>query len=84
MRVRAALVIVAAAILAADAAATESTIYPGVRIGKVRLGMTLAQVKHVAAQRHRGQHGDQACHTSPAEPVVGAHAEPGARAAAAG
>jgi hypothetical protein len=36
-----------AATLAAGAYATESTIYPGVGIGKVKLGMTLAQVKHV-------------------------------------
>jgi hypothetical protein len=36
-----------AAALAASAYATESTIYPGVGIGKVKLGMTLAQVKHV-------------------------------------
>jgi hypothetical protein len=41
--------IAAAAALVAGVAplgATESTIYPGVGIGKVRLGMTLAQVEH--------------------------------------
>jgi hypothetical protein len=32
---------------AGGASATESTIYPGVGIGKVKLGMTQAQVKHV-------------------------------------
>lgn len=35
------------AVLASSASATESTIYPGVGIGKLKLGMTLAQVKHV-------------------------------------
>ena len=36
---------IAALTLAVGASATESTIYPGVGIGKVRLGMTAAQVK---------------------------------------
>ena len=36
-----------AATFPACASATESTIYPGVGIGKVKLGMTLTQVKHV-------------------------------------
>jgi hypothetical protein len=39
-----ALLALAAAIVTAPASATESTIYPGVGIGKVRLGMTQAQV----------------------------------------
>jgi hypothetical protein len=39
--------VVAALAFAGGASATESTIYPGVGIGKVKLGMTLAQVKHV-------------------------------------
>jgi hypothetical protein len=42
-----AIVVAAAAMVVATASATESTIYPGVGIGKVKLGMTLAQVKHV-------------------------------------
>jgi hypothetical protein len=36
-----------AAIVVGSASATESTIVPGVGIGKVKLGMTQAQVKHV-------------------------------------
>jgi opacity protein-like surface antigen len=36
--------------VAAPASATEMTIVPGVGIGKVRLGMTLAQVKKVLGQ----------------------------------
>jgi len=32
------------------ASASESTIYPGVGIGKVKLGMTVAQVKHLLGQ----------------------------------
>ncbi len=36
-----------AAVVAAPASATESTIIPGVGIGEVRLGMTLTQVKKV-------------------------------------
>jgi hypothetical protein len=40
------LAVVAGLALAAGAFGTESTIYPGVGIGKVKLGMTLAQVKH--------------------------------------
>jgi hypothetical protein len=36
-----------ALMLAGGASATESTIMPGVGIGKVKLGMTLTQVKHV-------------------------------------
>jgi hypothetical protein len=35
-----------AVLLASPASATESTIYPGVGIGKVKLGMTKAQVVH--------------------------------------
>lgn len=42
-----AIVAAAAAMVVATASATESTIYPGVGIGKVKLGMTLSQVKHV-------------------------------------
>jgi hypothetical protein len=38
---------VAAATFVSGASATESTIYPGVGIGKVKLGLTLTQVKHV-------------------------------------
>jgi len=38
--------IVAGLALATSASATESTIYPGVGIGRVKLGMTVAQVKH--------------------------------------
>jgi len=38
-------VFVAALALAAPASGTESTIYPGVGIGKVKLGMTKAQVE---------------------------------------
>ena len=38
--------IVAGLALATSASANESTIYPGVGIGKVKLGMTVAQVKH--------------------------------------
>jgi hypothetical protein len=37
--------VVASAFLVGVASATESTIYPGAGIGKVRLGMTLTQVK---------------------------------------
>ena len=44
---RALLIGLLAGAVAAPASATESTIVPGVGIGKVRLGMTLAQVKHV-------------------------------------
>jgi hypothetical protein len=36
-----------AALVVAAASATESTIYPGVGIGKVKLGMTLPQVEHI-------------------------------------
>ncbi len=39
--------VAAALILTAGASATESTIYPGVGIGKIKLGMTLSQVEHV-------------------------------------
>jgi hypothetical protein len=41
---------IAAATLAAPASATESTIYPGVGIGKVKLGMTKAQVARALGQ----------------------------------
>jgi len=37
---------VAALVVASTASATESTIYPGVGIGKVKLGMSRAQVVH--------------------------------------
>jgi hypothetical protein len=47
---RALTIVVAAAVLAAPASATESTIVPGMQIGKVRLGMTLTQVKKVLGQ----------------------------------
>jgi hypothetical protein len=40
-------VAVLGAVLVSSAAATESTIHPGVGIGKLKLEMTLAQVKHV-------------------------------------
>jgi hypothetical protein len=43
--VRIGVVLVLAGAFASGASATESTIYPGVGIGKVKLGMTLAQVK---------------------------------------
>jgi hypothetical protein len=36
-----------AALVVSGASATESTIYPGVGIGKIKLGMTLPQVEHV-------------------------------------
>jgi hypothetical protein len=39
--------VVAALLVAGTGSATESTIYPGVGIGKVKLGMTKAQVVHV-------------------------------------
>ena len=47
-RARLTLVAVAAGALlvVGTSSATESTIYPGVGIGKVKLGMTVAQVKH--------------------------------------
>jgi hypothetical protein len=45
MRRCSAFVGVVAAIVVSSASATESTIVPGVGIGKVRLGMTLAHVK---------------------------------------
>jgi hypothetical protein len=45
MRRCSAVVAVAAAVFVRGASATESTIYPGVGIGKVKLGMTLTQVK---------------------------------------
>jgi hypothetical protein len=51
MAARALLTISTAAIMvllvATPASATESTIYPGVGIGKVKLGMTFTQAKHV-------------------------------------
>jgi hypothetical protein len=47
MRTRAVCFVFAVAILAAPASATESTIVPGVGIGKIRMGMTLAQVERV-------------------------------------
>jgi hypothetical protein len=49
-RASVAVALVAAAV-ASSASATESTIYPGVGIGKVKLGMTQAQVEH-ALGRH--------------------------------
>jgi hypothetical protein len=39
--------VLCAALLAAPVGASESTIYPGVGIGKIKLGMTLAQVERV-------------------------------------
>jgi len=42
---RVAAAILVAGVVPAAASATESTIYPGVGIGKVKLGMTLSQVK---------------------------------------
>jgi hypothetical protein len=43
----ASIALVVAAIVVPSSSAIESTLVPGVGIGKVRLGMTLAQVKHV-------------------------------------
>jgi hypothetical protein len=45
--IAAAFVVVATCALVPSASATESTIYPGVGIGKVKLGMTRAQVARV-------------------------------------
>jgi hypothetical protein len=47
MRVTLALAVVLASVLSGSAAASESTIIRGVGMGKIRVGMTLAQVKHV-------------------------------------
>jgi hypothetical protein len=40
-------VVALAGVFTASASATESTIYPGVGIGKVKLGMTLTQVRRL-------------------------------------
>ena len=45
--------VVAACALVPSASATESTIYPGVGIGKVKLGMTRAQVVRVLGKGRR-------------------------------
>jgi hypothetical protein len=52
MRTRFACCLIAVAVVAAPAAATESTIVPGVGIGKVKLGMTQAQVEKVLGKDH--------------------------------
>ena len=46
-RVLAALLLLAFAVLATVASAVDSTIYPGVGIGKIKLGMDAAQVKKI-------------------------------------
>jgi hypothetical protein len=52
MRTALACYVLAVAVLAAPASAAESTIMPGVGIGKVKLGMTQAQVEKVLGKDH--------------------------------
>jgi hypothetical protein len=49
---RVAAVVVIFAVLVVSASATESTIYPGVGIGKIKLGMTKSQVERILGRDH--------------------------------